>query len=112
MEKSSIAQQAVNAIRNYDRYNMKGSELDVSNASPYGIALKYILWNKRISFSSASKMIGYKSPQSFNYLLNRRAEKDFYEEELTYICKKLQINEKMFFDLSMEIKKLLVANEK
>lgn len=110
-QKSSIAQQASNAIRNYDRYTSSGGELTLDKASPFGIALKYILWNKRMSFSQASKIIGFKSPQSFNYLLNHRAEKDFYEEELAFICKKLNINEKMFFDLSKEIKRLLVKNE-
>lgn len=112
LEGNSTAQHALNAVRNYDRYATNGRDLSLKDANPFGIALKYILWNKRVSFSEASRKIGYKTPQSFNYLLNHRSEKDFYEEELSFICKKLDINEQMFINLSKEIKKILVNNEK
>jgi len=112
MEKSSIAQLAANAIKTFDMYCTSGQKLSYKDATPYGIAFKYLIWSKRMSFSEAARKIGYKSPQSFNYLLNHRKEEDFYEEEISFFCKKLNINEDMFIDLCKEIKRIMVANEK
>lgn len=107
-ENINIRQHAINAIHKFENYSGNEKGCDINNSNVYGIALKYMIFTKNMSFAKASKMLGYKSPQSFNYVLNKRQEQDFFREEITFFCSKLQINENMFLNLCKEIKYLLL----
>ena len=109
-ENTNLRQHAANAISGFNRLFTAGKTCDVNRASVYGIALKYFITQKSMSVAQASKMLGYKSPQCFNFVLNRRKEKDFFRDELTFFCARLGINEEMFFNLCKEIKFLLKTN--
>ena len=106
-ENITLRQHANNAIRIFSLLNTTNSQPHIENASVYGIALKYILFNNRLSIALASRILGYKSSQAFNYVLNCRKEESFYREEITFFCKKLNINEDEFLNLCREIKGVL-----
>lgn len=83
----------------------------VHKPSCYGVAIKWILYIKKISYESFAKRLGNTTAQSVNHTLNRVPKEKFIEEDLRNMCKILEIKFDYFDKLCQNIEILMQGDE-
>ena len=109
MKEEKIKLDARRAISGGYGGNVYGGNELKHKPTVYGLAFKYILHLRGISYREAAKALAM-SPQSLNYALNRMSEKNFDYALIQRICVRLRLNEDYLYALSAEIERQL--NEK
>ena len=62
------------------------------NPSPYGVAIKWLLYIKGITYAQFAQRYNGTTPQNINHLINRLDKDRFFEENIDKICEVLTVD--------------------
>ena len=107
MDKNIIVNDAQKAVKYNARVDLTGGFSLTWKPSSYGIAIKWILGQRKITYDSFAKKLNGTTKQNVNHWLNRVPKERFTDEVLTEMCKALSIKEDYLYALSDEIEKIM-----
>lgn len=110
LNEDTIMSDAVKAVNyNAKRKNAGGFHLK-HEPSSIGMAIKWILGIKRMSFSRFAKLFNGTTPQNANHWINRTKITAFSEGDILQICKILKVNKEYLEELCSKIDEIREAN--
>lgn len=77
--------------------------------SCYGIAIKWLIYVRGMTFAQFAKNYNGTTAQNINHMINRLDESRFYAEEIDKICEVLGVEYDYFVELSKRIKMKMEA---
>lgn len=85
------------------RYNAKlrvggGYELK-HKPSSYGIALKWLLGMRKITYAEFAKRFNGSTAQNLNHYINRVSKERFFDNDIEQMCAILKVDKEYFCDL-------------
>lgn len=94
---------------NYDAKARIGGGYKLTHKpSSYGIAIKWLMKTRGMTYSEFAFRYNRTSAQNINHLINRLPKERFFEEYVEKVCKTLGTTVRYFTDLCEEIEKLMV----
>lgn len=107
INEDTIKADAVKALR-YDAKTRHCGGFDLKHQpSCYGIALKWILGVKKISYNAFARKYNNTTAQNINHLINRADKSRFFEEDIESMCIVLKISTEYFIKLGKAIEKMM-----
>ena len=93
---------------NYDARLKIGGGYELKHApSSYGIAIKWLLGVKRMTYAQFAKAFNGSTAQNVNHWINRTDKRRFSEFDIEQICKALKVRQDYFIDLSEAIEEIM-----
>lgn len=89
-------------IASGNKLNSGGYDLK-HNPSCYGIAIKWLLHIRRMTYNDFGKRYNGTSGQNINYIINRMPKKRYFKEDIEKICSILDVSEEYFEALTKNI---------
>lgn len=93
-------------IANGNKFNSGGYDLK-HQPSSYGIAIKWLLHLRRMTYADFGKKYNETCFQNINYMINRMPKERYFKEDFEKICSILNISEDYFLKLCEEIEKIM-----
>ena len=106
MKQEKIKLDAKRAIEGKFKDNTYGGYELKHKPTVYGLAFKYLLHARGISYREAAKSV-VMSPQSLNYVFNRMSKERFDAALVDRLCLRLRLNREYFDALCDEIESQL-----
>lgn len=106
MRKEQIIKDAIHAVRFTVKGKTGGNKL-TRKPTCYGVALKWLIYRKGITYAEFAKRYNGTTAQNANHLINRISEERYILDEIEKMCDALEIDIKYFERLVAEVKNLM-----
>lgn len=79
-------------------------------ASSFGIAIKWLIYIRRMTYKEFAEMYNGTTAQNINHLINRIDKDRYFKDILEKMCMVLGVNLDYVYSLSDEIEKIMESN--
>lgn len=109
--KEMIASDAAKALRYDGKMRVTGGFDLKHKPSSCGVALKWLLGVRKITYVEFAKRYNGTTAQNINHLLNRADKSRFFEEDVEKMCKILKVSVEYFNDLCDKIEEMMESGD-
>lgn len=110
MTKDTILLDAGKAMR-YDAHKRVAGGYELKHKPCcYGVALKWLIGVRKITYSEFAKRFNNTTGQNLNNMINRNDKSRYFEEDIERMCKILKIKTDYFYALSEAIETLMESD--
>lgn len=111
INKDTIMLDAGKAMRYDAKARVVGGFNLKSKPSCHGIALKWLIGVRKITYAEFAKRYNGTTAQNLNNLINRTDKSRFFEEDVERMCEVLKISPEYFYALSEAIETLMESGD-
>lgn len=106
-EQKSVASDAIRAVNFNGKLKNTGGNLLKHKPCCYGVALKWLISLKKMTYEQFGKKYNGSTGQNINHIINRADKSRFFVEDIEQMCKVLRVKKEYFMELSMKIEELM-----
>lgn len=107
VKRTTIESDAIRALSYNGKQKNVGGYALKHKPSCYGVALKWLIGARRMTYEQFAKKYDGSTGQNINHLINRADKSRFFEENITDMCKILRVSKEYFLQLSGKIDELM-----